>query len=302
MGNGSQSHRANEKAGPTTSTRCRAKIDRVVLASPVDLRNAVTRLGDFRTVSDYEILGHENPFAAYGRVRKMVDDKTGTRLFIDYKPIRNGLARVRASIVPDDRTGLGRAELQTVFDALEPCAIRIVEVALDFADPTSVDAAFVRRTCKFGKSRLRPNKRFPHAAWLGAPKSQAFVRAYPKPEVGGFRVEIQFNREALSQHMVQAPNDFPKLSPAISEKLGFFDFNWHALRRFATKHLRHSGRILELAEKRRGELSSLMRFLRIMNVANPGRFLMPLPINDDVISALRNWKRRWAKAIREDGQ
>lgn len=293
-------HDTNAK-GSTMKTRCRAKIDRVVVTTWVNLHSALSRLSHFRTVSDHSIVYHENPFAAYSRTRQMSDDASGIRLFANHKPMRRGLPSVRVAIVPDDRMGLDRSQLQSIIDALEPCEIRIVEMALDFANPTSVDADFIRRSCKFGKSRLRPNKNFPHAAWLGAPKSHAFLRAYPKPEIDGFRVEIQFNREALAQGGVLTPNDFPKLVAVISQKLGFFEFDWNALTRFARKHLRHCDRILRLAGQRRTNLSDLLRFLRSMTIANPGRFLTSLSINEDVKSALRRWNRGWTKMAKESG-
>jgi hypothetical protein len=94
----------------------------------------VRALPKFRTECDYARLNVNSGFfmAPYGRVRQMINDRTKTKLFIQYFPRFRRLAPLRVAIVPDDRSGLKRRELETIAAALKPFDFLIIEVALDF--------------------------------------------------------------------------------------------------------------------------------------------------------------------------
>jgi hypothetical protein len=111
-----------------------AKVDRVVLRSQAELLAVVQALLAFRTESDFAQRNVNAGLflAPYGRIRKMVNDRTKTRLFIQYCPRFRRLAPLRVAIVPDDRRGLKRHELEMITAALKPFDFLIIEVALDF--------------------------------------------------------------------------------------------------------------------------------------------------------------------------
>jgi hypothetical protein len=161
-----------------------------------------------------------------------------------------------------------------------------------------VNARFVKRHGKFGKCRRRRNKRnkrFPRAVWFGAAGSARFFRAYPKPEIQGFRLEHQANRAFLEQYGIEAPADYARLPELLIQQIGFYRMNWSELSRFVRRHLRHPDAILSMARRRSGILIELLTFLRCISIANPERFLRPLPINAAVYAALREWARVWRK-------
>jgi hypothetical protein len=114
--------------------KCVAKFDRVVLRSQVALEDLLLAIPEFRTTSDCARRNMNAGFflAPYGRARQMVNDGTKTRLFIQYSPRFRRLAPLRVAIVPDDRRGLKRHELEMITAALKPFDFLIIEVALDF--------------------------------------------------------------------------------------------------------------------------------------------------------------------------
>jgi hypothetical protein len=156
-----------------------------------------------------------------------------------------------------------------------------------------VNAGFVKRHGKCGKCRLRRNKRFPHAVWFGATGSARFFRAYPKPEIQGFRLEHQANRAFLEQYGIETPADYPRLAEVLIQQIGFYRMNWTELSRFVRRHLRHPDAILRMARRRAGILIELLTFLRSISIANPDRFLLPMAINGRISEALKQWAEQW---------
>jgi hypothetical protein len=268
------------------------RTDRVVVTSDADLKNAVETLSDFRTVSDYVLLNLDGgPYRGpYGRVRRLVNDTTKTWLIISYKPRFRQLPLMRVAVVPADVPGLWRSELARILRAFAPHGLAIVEVAIDFPRSRKLNAGFIRRHVKFGKSRMRRNSKYPKAVWLGAPASATFLRCYPKPQVGGFRVETQFNSAYLKKHGIEAPRDFLRLSPLLAKNLGFFDLDWPKLSRYARRHLRHPDELLQMARDRRQSLNTMLKFLRAV-IPNVNRFLVPMKINGEISQALQEWRK-----------
>ena len=158
-----------------------------------------------------------------------------------------------------------------------------------------MNAGYVRRHGKFQKSRLRRNRRFPLAVWFGAPGSAKFVRGYPKPQIGGFRLEHQLNRGFLERHGIKTPEDFARFPEILISQIGFYRVNWTDLSRFMRRHLRHPEALLRMALRRSGVLTELLTFLRCISIANPDRFLLPLPINEVIYDALRAWGEQWTR-------
>jgi hypothetical protein len=156
-----------------------------------------------------------------------------------------------------------------------------------------VNARFVERHGKFGKCRRRRNKRFPRAVWFGATGSARFFRGYPKPEIQGFRIEHQANRDFLDRYGIKTPADYARIPEILIRQMGFYRMNWTELSRFMRRHLRQPDAILRMARRRSGILIELLTFLRSISIANPDRFLLPMAINGRISEALRQWAEQW---------
>ena len=216
------------KIFPDSTENLEAKIDRVVLSGATTIEAASKALSDFRITADHGRLNINEGFflAPYGRFRRMTCDRSGTHLFVEYQPRFRRLAPVRVAIFPDDVTGLRRRELEAILSAFRPYRLRILEIAIDFPRSRGMSAQFIRRTVRCGKSRMRPNKNFPDAVWLGAPKSEKFLRSYPKPSIDGFRVEMQFNRGAIKKYGLNDPGNWVHLPEIVVRHIGFFRVAW----------------------------------------------------------------------------
>ena len=157
-----------------------------------------------------------------------------------------------------------------------------------------MDANFVRRGLKCGKSKLRYNVRFPDAAWIGAASSPKFIRSYPKSSIGRYRVELQVNREFLTKHNLRTPADLVRLAEIARSQIRFLDVDWIALSTHIRRHFpRYPEILLRKAREQEGVITELLQFLRCIGVTNPTRFLVPMSINRTVSDALRLWTRRW---------
>jgi len=157
-----------------------------------------------------------------------------------------------------------------------------------------VNAKFIRQHVRCGKSRMRPNRRFPKAVWFGAPSSERFLRCYPKPPVLGFRIELQLNRAAIQKYGLDDLKLWTRLPEVVRKYVAFYRMDWKRLTVYVRRHFRRDPSVvLEKARSLRGNLGDLLRFLRRSSVNNPGRFLVPMRVNDEIAQALRIWKRRW---------
>lgn len=125
---------AENKLPQVAGNECTVRADRQVFTSETDLAAAVQKLSDFRTERDYVLRNTEAPLfgAAYARVRRLVNDQTKTKIFINYKPRYLRWPWIRAAIVPDDVAGLRRPEFETILRAFEPYRLTNVELAIDF--------------------------------------------------------------------------------------------------------------------------------------------------------------------------
>jgi hypothetical protein len=155
-----------------------------------------------------------------------------------------------------------------------------------------LNAKFVRQHLRSGKARMRRAPGFLKAVWFGAPTSQHFVRCYQKPQVG-FRVEIQFNRGAVEKYGLDDVTEWLNLPEIVSSHIQFFRVDWPRLRRYLDRSPRTSQTIFRRARVLRGDLDELMRFLQQVSVCNPTRFLVAMPLNARISSALERLRRQW---------
>ena len=92
--------------------------------------------------------------STYGRVRRLENPKTRTNIFGQYEASPIMVAPVKLKVVSDDRSGLMRAELETVAGTFKVVRLLRVELAFDFARSSGIDRDYVLRHGLFGKSRL----------------------------------------------------------------------------------------------------------------------------------------------------
>jgi len=125
---------AEEKSNKIVTDECIVRADRQVFTSEIELAAALQALLDFRTERDHALRNAEAPlfWTAYARVRRLINDQTKTKLFINYRPRFRRLASIRVAIVPDDIAGLRRPEFEMILRAFEPYRLVHVELAIDF--------------------------------------------------------------------------------------------------------------------------------------------------------------------------
>ena len=162
-----------------------------------------------------------------------------------------------------------------------------------------MNRSFVIRHGKFGRARIRLSQKYPNAVWFGVARGNWFGRAYRKVIAGSFRLEIQFNRVGLEALGVRTPRDFPKLTGPVLEKMRFFRIDWRKLKRYVYRRYANPKFLLAGARDRRGNLWRLLNLLRRGGVKNSQRFLVPLPVNDEIRVAVQKWSKAWERAGRK---
>jgi hypothetical protein len=189
-----------------------------------------------------------------------------------------------------------------VFKEFRATQFLTVEVAFDFSMMSEVDEAFVRRHGIFGKSHIvlgRPYK----ALRLGTRHSDTMVRAYSKPEIPSFRVEIQLHGRWLRKHRVQSLDDVSKLRTLLPvARIQFVEIVWASLRAHLLRKEQHSTKIISRAKSYESSIHRTLSYLR--NEAgfnNVRRFVRPLKLNETVLNALRTWSEGWQKNTTKTG-
>ena len=132
----------------------------------------------------------------------------------------------------------------------------------------------------------------------GGRKSAKFVRCYFKEELGVFRVEVELHSELLRD--ISAAEDFTRLHQIIFPKhFSFVEFDFGRLKRFLETHDNDGYIDIEAEARRRaGSLRSLRSYLHSQGLVNFHRFLVPLPINAEIMRASKRWARNFMKDSR----
>jgi hypothetical protein len=230
--------------------------------------------------------------ATYLRVRTLRNPRTKTKLFIQYSPARSWLAKVKLTIVPRDKTGLQRSELEMIVRIFGRTRLLTVEVAFDFLPGSRVDKRFVQRYGSFGKSRPVKGRRFGELRY-GGHHSPSMVRGYEK--LGAYRVELELHSGWLLRHHISQPCDLEKLPHLlVPKRIHFVKID---RTRLATRLAREgipSRTIIETARLKSSSLYRVLRYLRSrVGLKNLTRLLRPLQVNRQVRLALRRWSREW---------
>lgn len=142
-----------------------------------------------------------------------------------------------------------------------------------------------------------PDKQKHEVIYYGSRKGDKFVRCYSKDGLGVFRVEVELHGGLLRRNDILTLDHFVCLPDIVYPKhLQFVDFDWGRLRRYLVGTLGDEGnRIYEEAKNHATSQRRLRRYLRRKRIANIHRFLVPLGLNDSVISALKRWARHFKK-------
>ena len=278
--------------GDRNTRLCQVRIDRVQFLAETRI-SQLPAIPGFRVERDC-FVRRRICISTYLRVRTCKNHRTGTKLFIQYRPACPWLCAVKITAIADDRQGLRRLELKTLFNCFVGARLLLIEVAVDFLQVSGVDCRFVTRHAVFGKSRPRASS-YPDSLRYGSRKSDTLIRCYLKPSVSAYRVEMELHGSWLRRKNVLKLKDLRRLPDLLySNHIRFVQFDWVALAR----HLRHKGlpanRILQAARTEARSIHRLMQYLRQeVGVQNVHRFLVPLDESAEVFEALKEWVQRW---------
>lgn len=240
----------------------------------------------------------QTTIATYSRRRELKNDRTGCKLFVQYRPQCNWLAHYKFTFVADDQRGLRVDEIYPVIGICLNYSLLLAEVAFDFAPNSGVDLRFVKRYGRFGKSWLRPDKGGLGHLRFGSRKSDKLVRCYMKESTNSFRVEIEFHSRIIREYGIKLVEDLPTLSLiVIPDHLFFVRINWDSLREFLDRKFGEIGEVIYQTARKHAaaSLNRVFLFLKARGVLNIHRFLVSLPVNAEARRALRNWRRRFRR-------
>jgi hypothetical protein len=268
---------------------CIVKLDRIQIVADTRRTSGLPHIDDFRTVRDTFV--HQQTTArTYLRCRQLVNDKSGTRVYWQYAPQHAWLRKWKVTFIADDRRGLMPQDLQPVLKYCPGYCLVLIEVAFDFSPSTGVDAAFIKRHALFGKSRPRPD-RGDGVLRYGSRHSDALVRAYSKPAVKSFRVEVELHSGLLRSKQICKLKDIPR-SPQliVPNHFRMVAIHWQSVRRYLVRRFRKAGvPALYRAKAEAASIHAALGYLRSKQANNVHRFLQALGENHLVREAAKTW-------------
>jgi hypothetical protein len=245
------------------------------------------------TISRDSFVRPQTAIQGYTRVQILKNRKTNTTLNIQYQPRPPWLEEAKITIIADDLNGLQRAELEMICSQFRATRLLTVEVAFDFVRASGIDRAFVRAHGHFGKSQPIGGN-FYSTLNYGRRKTGKFVRAYDKPALSCYRVELELHSGWLRQHDMLQLADLCKLSDFLVTHISFVRFDWGRLASYLNRQRdSEAEKILWEVRRRRHNLHRALKYLRTVRVCNPHRFLTCLPANDKIKQALDVWLHIW---------
>jgi hypothetical protein len=130
----------------------------------------------------------------------------------------------------------------------------------------------------------------------GTRKANKLVRCYHKDALGVFRVEVELHASLLRQNDVSTLDNFIYLPDVICPKhLLFVDVDWKRLRQHLSNNLDEGKQASVEARKCAASLRQVRRYLKKRGIVNFHRFLVPMPVNEEVGRALERWARHFKK-------
>jgi len=135
---------------------------------------------------------------------------------------------------------------------------------------------------------------------FGGRKSDKLVRAYDKPEVHAYRVEVELHAGSLRTMGVETIEELPTVTRRVTpEHIRFYKVAWASLQRALMKK-RYSSWFIKKLQARQYSIPELMRKLRTSGISNPRRFLVPLKSNQLLRDALKRWAREFTEGGLDD--
>lgn len=289
------SQKAAENAGHAKQTkRVTVRVDRLqLLVWPCGKH--LPSIPPFVTQCD-SFIRPQTKIRTYGRVRKLENHKTKTAIYIQYRPGCPWLAPAKITAIAAEGAGLCRSELACVAGSFKASRLLLVEISFDFAPSSKIDRDSTRAHGHFGKSHPRANSSY-ETLHYGGRESLKLVRAYPKPEVNAYRVELQLNSAFVRRHSIYELADLCRLPSMIfPSHILFVAINWKRLSSYLLGTKEAAAKVLLSETQKRGKaLHQALLYLRAAGIRNTHRFLLPLSINHDVERALQLWGRQWKK-------
>jgi hypothetical protein len=273
------------------------RLDRVQIASWAPQGQRPPQLKGYKVVSDW-FVRCQTTTATYARSRQYQSVSDDTKIFWQYQRLKGWLKPWKITIVADDRSGLSYEEIQKILKHCRYYRFLIVEIAVDFWRSTGVNNRFVRQHAVFGKSRHRVQQRDKRVLYYGSRKTDKLVRCYQKDELGIFRVEVEVHGSLLRRNNISTLDDFIYLPELIYPKhLQFVDLDWKRLKQYLARNFiaGEGGLVIAGARKRAASLQRLRRYFSRKGIVNVHRFLVPLPLNEQVSRALSRWARHFKK-------
>jgi hypothetical protein len=192
---------------------CTARLDRVQIVADA-LRNGLPEIAGFDVCRD-SFVRPQTSITTYRRVRNYKNFKTKTTVDIQYQCVPPWLRAIKMTVIADDLMGLQRRELEEICSAFKAPRVLTVEFAIDFSAASRVDRAFVLAHGIFGRSTL-VGGRFYKSLRYGTRHSETMVRAYEKPEISSYRIEIELHSSWLRKQGLKNLADLSKLSVLLS--------------------------------------------------------------------------------------
>lgn len=278
---------------------CFVRLDRLRIAGGAQSETKLPPIRNFRVLRD-SFVRQQTSIRTYLRCRHLINDKSGTRIYWQYARQHAFLSPSRITLIADDITGLAPEDVRPVAAHCRPHRVLLVEIALDFDEETGVDHCFVRRHAIFGKSRPCPDRGGEGQLRYGARSSGKMVRAYRKPAVNSYRVELEFHSGLLRSNQVRQVSDLANLRQVVCPThFSFVAVRWPALRMYLARH-QAGVHLLDGAKDRAESIHAVLRYLRQKGVNNVHRFLTPLRENVLVQDAVGRWAATSGEAFHGD--
>jgi hypothetical protein len=269
--------------------RCVVRLDRLVVT--------VRKAADVPTIAGYKVVKdtrvrRQGAVATYERSRQLRSVTTGSRIFIQYKPLKGYLPHQRVTMIADDELGITPKEIEDVIGGhFHAHKISLAEIALDFTELSGVDEEFVLRFGKFGKTRRRKNRGGKGTQRWGSRGSLKLVRAYWKKPIRSYRVELELHSALLRRCAVTNVGRLYSIASTLATShFRFVRIDWDKLAPALRRRLDPDSMGILAEARRRADISLgyATRFLG-RRIPNVHRCLKPLPINRDVRAALWKW-------------
>ena len=271
---------------------CTVRPDRVQLLARTWTRR-VPHIRGFNVCRDIRV-HQQTAIRTYPRMRNLQNFKTSTTVDLQYWAEPPWLEPVKLTIITQRSEGLQRTELQAICDHFKWTRFITFELAIDFPVESGVDRAFVLRHGLFGRSHLVEGRIF-DVLRFGTRRSATLVRAYEKPELNSYRVEVEFHGRWLREHGVRRLHDVPRIANLVwPHRVWFARPDWARLAAHLSRKGLPTQKILVEAQSRARSIRKLLDYLRRdVGLLNVHRFLRPLSINRAIRNAARTWSECW---------